>query len=125
MVNDRGSLDATFAALTDPTRRAILARLARTPGAPVGELARPFAISLSAVSRHLRVLESAGLLLRRKDGRLHHCRLVARPMKGAADWIGRYRSLWDSRLDKLESFLSETTEEEKPWTRPHPARKHR
>ena len=83
------SLNSTFAALSDPTRRAILARLARSPDAAVGDLARPFAISLPAVSKHLKVLEDAGLLTRRKEGRVHRCRLVGAPMRDAAEWIAR------------------------------------
>jgi len=112
MVNSSAALDATFGALADPTRRAIVAHLSRTPQSSVGELARPFAISLPAISRHLRVLEEAGLVTRQKDGRIHRCRLVAAPMETAAEWIERHRRFWEGRLDALERFLESTAEEE-------------
>jgi DNA-binding transcriptional ArsR family regulator len=97
-------LDATFGALADPTRRAILARL--TLGeATVNELAAPFDVSLPAVSKHLRVLESAGLLQREIDGRIHRCRLAAQPMKDAAAWIETYRAFWEAQLDALANYL--------------------
>ena len=119
MVNSSAALDATFGALADPTRRAIVAHLARTPESSVGELARPFAISLPAISKHLRVLEQAGLVARQKDGRVHRCRLVAAPMESAAAWIERQREFWDGRLDALQRYLDGTTEqeEEKSWKR--------
>jgi DNA-binding transcriptional ArsR family regulator len=119
MVNGSAALDATFAALADPTRRAILARLAQAPGSSVGELARPFAMSLPAISKHLAVLENAGLLARRKDGRIHHCRLVAAPMQTASDWIAHYSAFWESRLDALQQFLEgpENAKEDTPWKR--------
>jgi DNA-binding transcriptional ArsR family regulator len=119
MVNYSSRLDATFGALADPTRRAILARLAQSPESSVGELARPFAISLPAISRHLRVLEGAGLVSREKDGRVHRCRLVAEPMETAAAWIERYRQFWEVRLDALQAFLESAAEskEEKTWKR--------
>jgi DNA-binding transcriptional ArsR family regulator len=100
-------LDATFGALADPTRRAILARLARG-GATVTELAAPFDVSLPAVSKHLRVLESAGLLHREIDGRIHRCRLAPRPMKDAAAWIETYRVFWEGQLDALANYLEST-----------------
>src|SRR6516165_7732226 len=118
MVNSlSAALDATFGALADPTRRAIVARLSRTPQSSVGELARPFAISLPAISKHLRVLEEAELIARTKDGRIHRCRLVAAPMETAAEWIERHRRFWEGQFDALEHFLDGTTEEkeEKPW----------
>jgi DNA-binding transcriptional ArsR family regulator len=100
-------LDATFGALADPTRRAILARL--TLGeANVTELATPFDISLPAVSKHLRVLESAGLLQREIDGRIHRCRLAAQPMKNAAAWMETYRAFWEAQLDALAHYLEST-----------------
>jgi DNA-binding transcriptional ArsR family regulator len=112
------ALDATFGALSDPTRRAILARLAQGE-AKVTELAEPFQMSLPAISKHLRVLESAGLLRREIDGRVHRCRLDADPMKNAAAWIVQYRAFWESQFDALEKFLQETTNEETtPWP-PH------
>jgi len=99
MVNySAAALDATFAALADPTRRAILASLAGQPESSVSELARPFSMSLPAISKHLRVLEDAGLLARRREGRIHHCRLVAAPMETAAAWIERYQEFWEQRL---------------------------
>jgi len=108
-------LDATFGALADPTRRAILARLARGE-AMVTELAAPFAMSLPAISKHLRVLESAGLLQREIDGRVHRCRLAADPMKDAAGWIEQYRAFWDTQFDALEKYLEATTgKEKKKW----------
>jgi DNA-binding transcriptional ArsR family regulator len=100
-------LDATFGALADPTRRAILARL--TLGeATVTELAAPFDVSLPAVSKHLRVLESAGLLQREIDGRIHRCRLAAQPMKDAAAWIETYRTFWEAQRDALAHYLEST-----------------
>jgi DNA-binding transcriptional ArsR family regulator len=100
-------LDATFGALADPTRRAILARL--TLGeSTVTELAAPFDVSLPAVSKHLRVLESAGLLQREIDGRIHRCRLAAQPMKDAAAWIETYRAFWEDQLDALAADLEST-----------------
>jgi DNA-binding transcriptional ArsR family regulator len=101
------SLDATFGALADPTRRAILSRLSKGQ-ATVGELSRPFRISAPAISRHLRVLEQAGLIKRERDGRLQRCTLVARPLKDAVDWMGSYRSFWEGRLSALERHLAAT-----------------
>ena len=111
MVNYSTPLDATFGALSDPTRRAILARLAHGE-ATVSELAEPFDVSLPAVSKHLRVLESAGLLRREIDGRIHHCRLAPQPMKDAASWIEHYRAFWENEFDALAKFL-ESIEKEK------------
>src|SRR5262249_39130336 len=113
------ALDATFGALADPTRRGILAHLARRPRATVGELARPFDVSLPAISRHLRVLETAGLLARDREGRVHRCRVLPGPIREARDWLERYPEFWESRLDSLEKFLTETEpEEDEPWIRP-------
>jgi DNA-binding transcriptional ArsR family regulator len=101
MVKNSGArLDAVFAALADPTRRAIVTRLADGE-ASVSELAAPFDVSLPAVSKHLDVLERAGLLARRKEGRVRRCRLVAAPMRAADEWLARYRIFWDRRLDSL------------------------
>ncbi len=108
MVN-YSSLDRTFAALADPTRRAILSRLA-LGDANVGELAEPFSMSLPAVSKHLRVLEEAGLLVRHKEGRTHHCQLRTEPLSDAAQWIEEARQFWDDRLDALAQFLSQPAE---------------
>jgi len=102
------ALDATFGALADPTRRAILAHLSESPDATVGEIARPFAMTLPAVSKHLRVLEDAGLLARRREGREHHCRVLPAPMRTASEWIARYEKFWEGRLDALARYLEET-----------------
>jgi len=97
-------LDHTFAALADPTRRAILARLA-TGEATVTELAHPFAISLPAISRHLKVLERASLIERRREGQTRRCRLTPRPLEDATRWIEFYRDFWSASLDRLASHL--------------------
>ena len=99
-------LSITLAALADPTRRAILARLA-AGDATVTELARPFAISLPAVSRHLKVLERAGLITRGREAQWRPCRLEAAPLREVADWVGRYRRHWDERFDRLDAYLAE------------------
>lgn len=99
------ALSATFAALSDPTRRAILARLAAGE-ATVNELAEPFDISLPAVSRHLKVLEKARLITREREAQWRRCRLSAEPLKEAAEWMDRYRAFWDARFDALEKFLA-------------------
>lgn len=97
-------LSVTFAALADPTRRAILARLARGT-ASVTELAAPFAISLPAVSKHLRVLERAGLIRQGRAAQWRPCRLEARPLREVSGWVERYRRHWEERLDRLEIYL--------------------
>ena len=97
-------LSATFSALADPTRRAMLARLADGE-ASVTELARPFSISLPAISKHLKVLESAGLITRGRDAQWRPCRLEAGRMKDAADWLEHYRRFWDKSLDRLDAYL--------------------
>ncbi len=103
------ALDLTFSALGDSTRRAILARL--TLGdASVGELAAPFEMSLPAVSKHLKVLERAGLLARDRQGRVHRCRLDPEPMRQADDWIGHYRRFWEERLDALDEYLQQLSQ---------------
>jgi DNA-binding transcriptional ArsR family regulator len=98
------TLDRVFSALADPTRRAILDRLAHSD-ASVSELAAPFAMSLPAISKHLRVLEQAGLIARTKDGRVHRLRLVAQPMKDAAAWMVPYQRFWEGQLDALADYL--------------------
>ncbi len=98
------SLDAAFAALADPVRRAILARLAQGD-ATVGELAKPFAISQPAISRHLRVLEEAALVRRERQGRHRRCRLDASGLERAADWLDYYRRFWSDSLDRLDKHL--------------------
>ena len=104
------ALDRTFSALSDPTRRAILSRLAGGESS-VGELAAPFNMSLPAVSKHLRVLENAGLLRRKKDGRVRRCRLNPEAMKEASDWIAFYRRFWEAQFDSLENYLNNIPEE--------------
>src|SRR5262247_740784 len=98
-------LDATFAALADPTRRAILVRLARGQ-ASVQELAEPFDMSLPAISKHLKVLERAGLIARGREAQRRPCRLEAEPLREVADWVAGYREFWEQRLDRLEAYLS-------------------
>ena len=100
-------LDATFAALSDATRRGILARLAQGE-ASVSELAAPYRMSLPAVSKHLRVLEGARLIVRRKNGRVHRCTLAAQPMRGASEWIAQYRRFWEGQFDALSCYLEKT-----------------
>lgn len=105
-------LSATFAALADPTRRAILARLASGECA-VTELAKPFDMSLPAVSRHLRVLEQAGLITRGRDAQRRPCRIDATPLKDVSEWAERYRAIWEGRLDRLDTYLQHLTSKEK------------
>ena len=104
-------LDRTFGALADPTRRRILAQLAKGEEC-VTDLARPHAISLAAVSKHLIVLEKAGLVKRRRDGRVHSLRLEAKPMKEAQAWINRYREFWEGNLDRFEDYLNQLQNQE-------------
>jgi DNA-binding transcriptional ArsR family regulator len=111
------ALDATFAALSDTTRRGILARLAGGESS-VSDLAAPYEMSLPAVSKHLRVLEKAGLVVRHKKGRVHRCRLIAEPMKDAAQWIERYRLFWEEQFDALARYLEDSEIKEKQiWQR--------
>jgi DNA-binding transcriptional ArsR family regulator len=99
-------LDAVFAALADPTRRRIVAKLARG-AATVGELAEPFEMSLPAVSKHLGVLERAGLVSREREGRFQRCRLDAAPLEPAAEFIARYRAFWEDTLARLAAYVEE------------------
>jgi DNA-binding transcriptional ArsR family regulator len=99
-------LDATFSALADPTRRAILARLAAGE-ASVLELARPFDVSLPAISKHLKVLERAGLIARGREAQWRPCRLQAQPLKGASEWLEQYRRFWEERFDRLGDYLEQ------------------
>src|SRR5919204_5822421 len=101
------TLNRTFAALADPTRRRLLAHLARGDQR-VTYLAKPHAMSLPAVSKHLRVLEKAGLLRRRRYGRVHEMQLEARPLKQAAQWVEEYRKFWEGSLDRLAAYLDKT-----------------
>src|SRR6187431_2378757 len=105
-------LSITFAALADPTRRAILARLA-SGECSVTELAEPFDMSMPAVSKHLRVLERAGLIARRREAQLRPCRIEAGPLKQVAAWTEHYRHIWEERLDRLDVYLREMTAKEK------------
>jgi DNA-binding transcriptional ArsR family regulator len=100
------TLDNTFAALADPTRRAILARLA-SGEASVNELAEPFEMTLPGVSKHLKVLERAGLISRGRVAQSRPCRLEAAPLREVADWVGRYRRFWEGSFDRLEDYLQE------------------
>ncbi|NYG07990.1 DNA-binding transcriptional ArsR family regulator [Phycicoccus badiiscoriae] len=98
-------LSSTFAALADPTRRAILERLAGGD-ATVGELAEPFAMTLPAISKHLSVLERAGLIAKDRDGQRRHCRITATPLKSATSWLEEYRRHWEANLDHLDAYLT-------------------
>ncbi|MEZ5337769.1 MAG: metalloregulator ArsR/SmtB family transcription factor [bacterium] len=104
MSNDQ--LSRTFSALADPTRRAILARLSRGE-ASVKELAKPFRISQPAVSRHLKVLEDAGLIERSRNAQWRPCRISAEPLREVADWVGEYRRFWEQSFDRLDAYLKE------------------
>jgi DNA-binding transcriptional ArsR family regulator len=106
-------LDRTFAALADPTRRLILQHLSAGDRC-VTDLAKPYSMSLPAVSKHLRVLEKAGLVRRRRNGRVHRLQLEAEPMKEAARWIEEYRRFWEASLDRLGEYLKELQKQEKP-----------
>jgi DNA-binding transcriptional ArsR family regulator len=110
-------LDRTFAALADPTRRALLERLAEQPGLSVSALAEPFAVSLPAIMKHLDVLSEAGLVTRSKAGRTVTCRLEAAPMQSAWEWLERYERFWSEALHRLAVFL----EEEESWTSDTPS----
>src|SRR5664279_2218433 len=101
------ALDRTFAALADPTRRALLARLEGQHGVSVSELAEPFAMSLPAIMKHLDVLSDAGLIARAKTGRVVACRLTAAPMQRAMQWLNRYQRFWSENLDRLAAFVEE------------------
>ncbi len=107
MVTINKQLDLTFGALADTTRREILARLARDGVVTVGELAQPFDMSRPAISKHLRVLERAGLVRRARDGRVSRCGLDAGPMREASEWVERYRKFWEHQLDSLARFIEQ------------------
>jgi DNA-binding transcriptional ArsR family regulator len=109
-------ISSTFAALADPTRRGILARLA-SGEASVTELAEPFEMSLPAVSKHLKVLERAGLIARGREAQWRPCRLQAGPLKDADEWLERYRRHWEESFDRLDSYLKELQDKEKKYTR--------
>ena len=110
MLSDR--LNTTFAALADPTRRAILTRLLLGE-CSVGELAEPFEMSMPAVSKHLRVLERAGLIVQRRDAQWRRCRINAGPLKEVSDWTERYRQVWEERLDRLDEYVQRLNAKEK------------
>jgi DNA-binding transcriptional ArsR family regulator len=107
-------LDRTFAALADPTRRALLARLDEEEGLTVSELARPFPVSLPAIMKHLDVLSDAGLIERTKTGRTVTCQLKAAPMEQAMNWLARYERYWTEQLDRLAAFLEEDSWQANP-----------
>ena len=104
-------LDATFSALADPTRRAILARLAAGETS-VSELAEPFAMSMPAISKHLKVLQRAGLIERSREAQWRPCRLAPAPLKDASEWLERYRRFWEESFDRLEDYLRELQKKE-------------
>ena len=106
MVNQNEALDGVFAALADGTRRAMLSRLARGP-ATIGELGLPFSMTKPAVTKHVKVLERAGLLVRTIEGRVHRCELDARPLAEAQRWVAEMRAFWNGRLDALEGRLAQ------------------
>jgi DNA-binding transcriptional ArsR family regulator len=118
------TLSSTFAALADPTRRAILARLA-SGDCSVGELAEPFDMSLPAISKHLRVLEKAGLVSRSRDAQRRPCHLEAGPLREVVDWAEHYRSRWERRLDRLDAYLDELKHVQPKTKEKGHARKHR
>jgi DNA-binding transcriptional ArsR family regulator len=109
-------LTATFSALADPTRRAILSRLARGD-ATVGDLAKPFDMTLPAISKHLRVLERAGLISQGREAQWRPCRLEAEPLKEASQWIEHYRAYWEQSFDQLDVYLRDTQSKEKKHDR--------
>src|ERR1700722_6590210 len=112
-------LSATFAALADPTRRAILARLA-SGKAPVTELAEPFRMSMPAISKHLKVLERAGLIARGREAQWRPCELEAAPLKDIAAWVEHYRQFWEQSFDRLDEYLKELKKKEKAHARKQP-----
>jgi DNA-binding transcriptional ArsR family regulator len=107
------TLDATFHALSDPTRRQILSRLARSETS-ISELAEPFNMTLPAVTKHLGVLRRAGLIEQRRTGRVRTCRLVGQPLQDAANWLVEYRRFWEGQLDSLEHFFEEHSDVKEP-----------
>lgn len=125
MVKYFGSLDTTFGALADPTRRAILSTLMQGQ-ASISELARPHRMSLPAVLKHVRVLERAGLVSQSKNGRTRFCQLAAEPLKKAEDWISCYRAFWEGTFDSLERYLAEQkAKEDQKWPRRNRSRESR
>ncbi len=117
------ALSATFSALADPTRRAILARLS-SGETSVTKLAEPFAMSMPAISKHLKVLQRAGLIARGREAQWRPCRLEAGPLKDVSDWLEHYRSFWEESFDRLDEYLVELKNEQSKEKKKH-ARKHR
>ena len=115
-------LSMTFAAIADPTRRAILVRLSKGEAA-VKELASPFNMTLPAISKHLKVLEKAGLIERSRDAQLRPCKLRAKPLKEAASWIDHYRTFWEESFDRLDDYLKELQSEPEPKPTSSPRKK--
>ena len=114
MVNSRiEQLDETFFALSDPTRRKMLARLAQG-ATTVAQLSEPFDVSAPAISKHLRVLERAGLLTQQREGRARKCQLMAEPLREAAQWVENYRRFWEAQLDRLDAYLDQVQNPTKP-----------
>ena len=121
MVNYKSdTLDRTFSALADPTRRALLARLDEQDGVSVSDLARPFPVSLPAIMKHLDVLADAGLVVRSKAGRTVTCRLKAEPMEQAMNWLAKYERYWTEQLDRLAAFVEQDDTRNDVW-QPSPA----
>jgi len=116
VINNSQHLDSTFAALADPTRRAILARLS-SGEASVMELAEPFAMSQPAISKHLKVLEQAGLISRARDAQRRPCRLQAKPLAQATGWLEKYRQFWEGSFERLDTLLNEMKAKEKKRAR--------
>jgi DNA-binding transcriptional ArsR family regulator len=119
---DDAALDTIFSALSDRTRRRILTRLS-DGAATVGELAAPFSMSLPAVSKHIRILEDAGLLRRERDGWYHHCRLQGQPLEAAREFIDRYRSFWGETLDSLARYMETDAGTKRPGSATTPRRR--
>jgi DNA-binding transcriptional ArsR family regulator len=119
---NENALDRTFAALSDPTRRALLSRLDEREGLSVSELAQPFAMSLPAIMKHLDVLSEAGLIARAKTGRTVACRLIAAPMEQAMKWLSRYERFWSENLDRLVALVEEGRWPTEPQRLPTPPR---
>ncbi|WP_407186271.1 ArsR/SmtB family transcription factor [Bradyrhizobium centrosematis] len=116
------TLDRIFAALSDPTRRALLARLGEADSLSVSELAAPFPVSLPAIMKHLDVLTDAGLIVREKTGRTVSCRLTAQPMEQAMNWLNRYAQFWSDKFDRLAAFVEEETWPTQPSIPPNDQR---
>jgi DNA-binding transcriptional ArsR family regulator len=110
-------LDGTFSALADRTRRAILVRLAKQGDTPVSELARPFRMTLMGVTKHLRVLEEAGLVSTEKEGRVRRCRIEPAPLRTVSEWLHYYQGFWEEQIDSLENYFKTVAQEEHRWVK--------